>query len=249
MKRLMMGLTLFILIPVLAGAAFAGRVTVGTDGGLTVDGAVYQLISPAPAAPGPDVPQGTGLMWEWDGSSWKACLCQMVSFRALQAVEKYLDLSGLESSRTGIVTGWNTHGPEELYVDLMPWEENLNFQYADPITAGSSLSIDDAWFRFTIEGKGTYEVKSDAENYRFTHDKTHAGYHEDWGFFDYRTFVKGGQSGPEKFYFSQHIRSQIVDNLKGETVFQVSAVPVPGTAGLLISGLLGLAAVSRRSRA
>jgi hypothetical protein len=232
----------------LSGWAFAGRVSVDTGSTLTVDGTVYPLVSAKPSSAGPDAPDGTGLMWEWNSTAgtWKSCLCRMVAFRALQALEKSLALTAINSDQIDIVTGWNTHGPEEMYVDLMTWVEGDNFSYASDITAGADLAQDDAWFLFTVEGLGTYKVSSDYQNYAFEHEIDAAGYHADWDFFDYRQYVKNGGTGDETTYFSSVIRSQIADNFTGTTYFDVKAVPVPSSVLLMGFGLLGLCAATRK---
>ena len=248
MKKFAIGVSILLsFILGLSGVAFAQLVTLSSDSALTVDGNVYQLISAKPATDGPGVPDGTGLMWEWNSGngSWKNCLCRMVAFRALQALQNSLGLASINSDQINIVTGWNTHGPEETYVDAMTWVEGVNFDYADDITDGAYLTLNDAWFVFTIEGVGTYEVTSSYENYLFEHDSTVAGYREDWDFFDYRTHVKDVGTGDEVAYFSQVIRGQVVENLKGTTYFNVRAVPVPASAVLMIFGLLGICRIKR----
>lgn len=249
MKKLTIGVCILVFVFGLSAAAYAERVTVDLDSTLTVDGNVYQLISDKPSSGGPDVPDGTGLMWEWnsDKGTWKACLCRMVAFRALQALEKNLGLTDIKSDQINIVTGWNTHGPEEIYVDLMSWVEGDNFSYAGDITPGADLTLDDAWFRFTVEGYGTYEVTSSSLNYEFDHDENALGYHDDWDFFEYRSYFKKNEIGAEKAYFSSVIRSQIVDNLTGTSYFDVRATPIPGSALLMFFGLLGICGANRKS--
>ncbi|NDY71391.1 hypothetical protein DO021_21160 [Desulfobacter hydrogenophilus] len=248
MKKLTIGLCILAFVFGLSAAAHAEFITVGSDSILTVDGAEYQLISAKPSSDGPEVPDGTGLMWEWNSTSttWQACLCRLTAFRALQALETSLNLTTITSDQIDIVTGWNTHGPEEMYVDLMTWVENDNFSYAGDITPGADLTLDDAWFIFTIEGIGTYEVTSSAQNYAFEHDVDAAGYQADWDFFDYRRYVKNGGTGDESTYFSSVIRSQVVENLTGTTYFEVNAVPEPGSAVLMMFGLLGICGANRK---
>ncbi len=219
----------------LAGAA---SVTVGAESTITVDGTSYTLVSVPP--------DYSGLMWEVSGTGYKACLCKMTAFRALQALGIYLSNNDLPSAQINITTGWNTDGPEELFVESMPWVEGVNFSYADPITPGSLLTLTDAWYEFSYMG-ATYKVSSSYDNYRFSPDINHAGYVEDWDFFDYRTYFQTTSgSDPKKNYFSTILRPQIVDNLKGETWFEVSAVPIPGSGWLLGSSLLGLVGMGRR---
>lgn len=249
MKRFAIGVSVLLFIFGLSGVAYAQLVTVAaTPISITVDQNSYQLISEKPEASGPTIPDGTGLMWEWnsDKNVWKTCLCRMVAFRALQALEDYLGLEGINSNQVNIVTGWNTHGPEELYVDLMPWVEDVNFNYVDNITPGADLTLNDAWFIFTVEGYGSYKVSSSASNYEYQDDVNVAGYTEGWDFFDYRSYVKNGGTEDAATYFANVIRSQVAENFKGATCFEVKAVPVPGSALLMIFGLLGICGVSRQ---
>lgn len=187
---------------------------------ITVDGTRCELISSTPEIPGPERPQGTGLMWEWDskGNQWKECICQMVAFRAVQAFVESMRIKNIHSGSYDITTGWNTDGPAEI-MELTGWQGALT--YADPITAGEYLTLDDAWYDFTFAGM-TVRVRSTAGNYRFTHDTGHAGYHKDWNFFDYRTATQAGSgTTAEKNYFKNVVRPQIVNNFKGKTVYEV----------------------------
>jgi hypothetical protein len=241
MKRQFGWMLVGMLVLVFAGAAHGAIVNLTADDFVTVDGASYDLVSPQP-------PTGAGLMWEPDGSGgYKACICRMVAFRALQAVGQHVNISDFNSADTHILTGWNTDGPEELYVDNMPWVKDTNFAYADSMTPNEDLTRDDAWYQYTIGGQA-YRVESRAGNYEFTHDDQVAGYHADWDFFDYRSYVKGGGTGDEKTYFSGVVRSQIVDNFKGATSFDVNPVPVPAAVWLLGSGLVGLVGLRRRNQ-
>ncbi len=237
MNRIKLGMCVLLLIFGLAGSAFADTVTVNATDSLNIDGTSYSLVS--------DSYEGGGLMWEPSGTSYKACLCRMVAYGALQAVAGYLGITDLTSSEISIVTGWNTDGPEELY-ELMGWT-GTNFSYAQNMTDNASLTLADAWFEFTINGT-TYRVTSSALNYEFTVDGTESGYVEDYDFFDYRSYVKNGGTGATKSLFSSNIRDQIADNLSGVTYFDVQAVPVPGTAFLMASGLLGLSAMNRKRK-
>jgi hypothetical protein len=78
-----------------AGAAYGDIVNLGTGDLVTVDGTTYDLVSAKPTASGPALPDGAGLMWEWNAaaSDWKACICRMVAFRALQAVWQYTSIT------------------------------------------------------------------------------------------------------------------------------------------------------------
>lgn len=217
----------------------ATTVQVGADGIFTVDGTAYNLISTKP--------DYSGLMWEGDSASgYKACLCSMLSYRALQAVGQYLGTADINTADTAIVTGWNTDGPEHIYVHSLGWELGSEFQYARPITAPSALTLADAWFTFTISG-ASYQVNSLAANYVYTANTSHAGYMEDWDFFDYRTAVQNGNAtNDERLYFQTVIRNQIVTNFTNGGTFAVQPVPVPSTLLTLGSGLAALALVGRR---
>jgi hypothetical protein len=249
MRKIARCFLLVIVVLAFAGGAQAAIVNLAADDFVTVDGTAYELVTAKPTDPGPALPAGAGLMWEWNTSTsdWKACICQMVAFRALQAVGQYADITDFTSAGTDILTGWNTDGPVELYVDRMVWTEGANFAYADPITPNPQLDLDDAWYEYTINGT-TYRVESQAGNYAFTDDTGHAGYQAGWDFFDYREFVKDGGSGAKKSYFSGVIRPQIVNNFKGATSFDVAPVPVPAAVWLLGSGLIGLAGLRRKDR-
>ena len=143
------------------------------------------------------------------------------------------------------MTGWNTDGPEELFVDNMPWTE-ADLTYADPITANEYLTLEDAWYKFTIEGTGTYLVSSKAGNYAIDADTGHTGYQDGWDFFDYRTYFKTNQGLDDtKFYFRDVARPQIVENFEGGTSFDVTPVPLPAAFWFLGSGLAGLIAFKK----
>jgi len=233
MKKLLFILSAIAIVLLFEAAGVAGEtlVTVGAENLVIVDGSTYKLVSPKPATGDPAVtppPADTGLMWEWSAAKgdWKSCLCRMGGFRALQAVGTFLSIDDFNSSRTSIVTGWNTHGPEELFVENMPWVEGTNFSYAAPITSGTQLTLDDAWFTFTIDGIGTYRVSTFARNYKIDHDTGHPGYHVGWDFFDYRTYYKTHTGmDAEKEYFRDVVRGQIVNNYKGDTRFNISHIP------------------------
>lgn len=199
-------LALFLITAV----AHAKPVIVGSDSTLIVDEDVYTLKS--------EPPNYTGLMWEDGNSGKQVCGCGTMAFRAMQAFIKYLCLGKDKISRTvHIETGWSTPGAEEMYVEKMGW---TRFSYADVAADPRYLTIEDAWYRFTLGGR-SFLVTSDVHNYRFTPDPNHPGYHADWDFFAYRTYAKTQASGPEKAYFRDVVRPQYISNLMGETVFDV----------------------------
>jgi hypothetical protein len=226
-------LSLFFSI---TGTGNTAVITVPEADIVRVDNFDYKLVSTPP--------DYDGLMWEWNAEKeqYKACICRMTAFRSLQALEQVLPpISDINTGATDITTGWNTDGPEELLVDNMPWIKRDNFHYADSMTPGSDLAITDAWYRYIIDGMGTYMVSSAAGNYDFSHDKKHPGYDSNMDFFDYRTYFKTAPGmDAKKEYFRDVVRGQIVDNFKEETEFNVSSVPVPGAGLLLGSGLFGL---------
>ena len=229
MKKITLGFLVSMIVFAFAGATQGAIVNLAADNLVTVDGTTYDLVSPKPTDPGPTLPAGTGLMWEWnaDATTWKACICRMVAFRALQAAGQSVGITDFTSAITGILTGWNSDGPEELYVDNMPWVDGTNFAYAVSMTSNAELTLADAWYEYTI-GDQTYRVESRAGNYAFNPDTGHAGYRVDWDFFDYRSAVKNGSgNADEKAYFKNVVRSQIVDNFKEETSFNVNPVPIP----------------------
>lgn len=229
-------------LPLLAGVstAHAAGVTVGAESTISVDGTSYTLVADYSA---------DGVMWD---NPTKACGCKMSAFRALQAVGDYLDMNDtFSTSAISIRTGWNTDGPEELYLETMPWVEGVNFSYATPITATKNLTLDDSWYEFTTGGH-TYRVSMDQSTYYFKPDTGHAGYHSDWDFFEYRTFAQTTTGTPnEKVYFANVVKPQLINNLKGATSFEineVSHVPIPGAVWLLGSGLAGLVFTGRRKK-
>lgn len=244
-KRML--LTLAALSSLAAGTTVhAASVMVGAASTISVDGLSYTLVGDKP----------NGVMWEEDGQGgYKSCGCKMSAFRALQAVGDYLGLNDtFTTAAMRITTGWNTHGPEELYDETLGWKMGENFDYASPITDTKNLTLADAWYEFTlVPGGEGYRVNFDAWNYRFTHDSTLAGYHSDWDFFAYRTFAQNTiGTSDEMVYFRTVVRPQFIDNLKGETRFEVNAVapvPIPGAVWLLGSAMAGMAVVRRRKRA
>ena len=244
MKKLFyLGLCFFIIGSALP--ASAGWIGVSAEDGITIDGSEYILISDKPAGAQPLDPPG--LMWEYEVDHWKACICRMVAYRSLQALEQKLGLGNIDSSSINILTGWNTDGPEELYIDNMPWTET-DLAYADPITASEYLTLEDAWYEFTIEGTGICLVGSQAENYAIDADTEHDGYQEGWDFFDYRTYFKTNTGMDDtKLYFKDVARPQIVENFKGATSFDVTPVPLPAAFWFLGSGLAWLIAFKRKT--
>jgi hypothetical protein len=208
------------------GCRHAEFIAVGSGDLVVVDGVPYELISSMPEVPGPDRPEGTGLMWEWDGAmnQWKTCICQMVAFRALQAFGEYTRMPDIHSEYFDITTGWNTDGSDNL-MKLIDWKGA--FLYADPITDNEYLTLDDAWYDFATT-RLTVRIRPTADNYHFVHDTDHDGYHEDWDFFDYRTaFKTGSGTTAEKNYFKNVVRPQIVNNFKAETIFEIRLMHDP----------------------
>ena len=219
----------------ITGTGNTAVITVPEADIVRVDDFNYKLVSTPP--------DHDGLMWEWNAEKeeYKACLCRMTAFRSLQALEQFLSISSINIVEIDITTGWNTDGPEELFVDNMPWIKGDNFHYADSMTNSPDLVIADAWYRYVIDGIGTYMVFSTTGNYDFIHDENHPGYNPNMDFFDYRTYFKTALGmDDKKKYFRDVLRGQIADNFKGETEFNVNSVPVPGAGLLLGSGLLGL---------
>lgn len=226
-------------LPLLAGAntAHADSVTVGVESTISVDGKSYTLVAPYP----------DGVMWD---DAIKACGCKMFGFRALQAVGDYLGLDDtFTRSGMGVTTGWNTHGADELYIDTFDWVNGGGaFAYTSPITATPYLALADAWYEYTIGGH-TYRVQADASIYEFNHNTSHAGYHADWDFFDYRMYAQTAtDSTDEKNYFLTVVRPQLITHLQGATQFDVRPVPIPGAVWLLGSGLAGLVFTGRRKK-
>jgi len=225
-------------LPLLAGVnvAHADSVTVGPESTISVDGTSYTLVAPHPE----------GVMWD---TPTKACGCKMFGFRALQAVGDYLGLNDtFARGGMGVTTGWNTHGAEDLYIETFDWVNGGGeFAYASPITASPYLTLADAWYEFTIGG-APYRVQADASLYDFTPDPSHAGYHADWDFFDYRTHAQTTTgSSNEKVYFQNVVRPQFITHLQGATQFDVTPVPIPGAVWLLGSALAGMTFVRRRA--
>ncbi|MBL0699980.1 MAG: VPLPA-CTERM sorting domain-containing protein [Desulfosarcina sp.] len=243
-KSFYLVLCFFIIGSVLP--ASAALINVGAGDGITIDGSGYILKSEEPTGK-PPIDPPPGLMWEYATDHWKACICRMVGYRALQALDQHLGLGNINSSSINILTGWNTDGPEEIFVDNMPWTED-DLTYADPITANEDLTLGDAWYKFSIEGTGTYLVSSQAVNYTIDADIEHSGHQEGWDFFAYRTYFKT-HSGMDdtKMYFKDVARPQIVENFKGATSFDVTPVPLPAAFWFLGSGLAGLIAFKRKT--
>jgi hypothetical protein len=79
MKRFLIGLSAVLFLMLTFNPAHAATVTVGAGSTVTVDETSYTLVSE------PD--DYSGLMWEETGTGgYKACLCTMSAFRALQAL-------------------------------------------------------------------------------------------------------------------------------------------------------------------
>ena len=254
MKRFLIVPSICMFMLFFHNQAGAATVAVEPQNGIMIDGVDYLLYSGMPSTGDPSAtlppPDDTGLMWEWNAQNncWKVCLCRMVAFRALQALERHLAADGFDSGEIDIVTGWSTDGPEELYCDIMPWVQGDNFSYAASITSPAQLTVDDAWYEFTAGGTKTYRVASLASNYAFAHDTAHPGYHSDWDFFDYRTHYKTSASADdEKDYFANVIRGQVVDNFLATTAFAVTggdAVAVPAVSDGGAAGLVVLLSIS-----
>jgi len=212
MKKILLAVNTILFLAVIVATVHAESVIVGSDSTLIVDGDVYTLKS--------QPPNYTGLMWEEEQGAMKVCGCGAQAFRAMQAMAAYLGMD--EFSRSiAIKTGWSTDGAEEMSVGKMGWINGVNFSYGEAVTDPDYLTLQDAWYRFTVHGR-TFLVTSDAHNYRFTPDPSHPGHHEGWSFFDYRTYAKTHATGPEKAYFKDVVRPQFISNLMGETVFDVS---------------------------
>lgn len=227
-----------------SGTARAAIVPIDSNDPIVVDGTSYKLVT--------DAPDYSGLMWEetQPGSGvYKTCLCSMFSFRALQALAQFLDLDNLDKAAITIVSGWNTDGPEHIFVDSMGWDGGSTFSYTDPITASSELTLEDAWITFTVGGT-TYKVSSLAENYSFTDDTDHPGYRDEWDFFDYRTHFKTtSETDDAKNYFRDVIRSQVVANFTDGAAFDVTPVPVPAPFFCMGIGLVSMVLMGRRRSA
>ena len=245
--------TVFAVSAMLMGAGTASAMPAHVDGAtsnmVTVNGASFTLVSPGAASVPADY---SGIMWEETATGsgvYKACLCSMVSFRALQAVGQFVGLTAFNTDDITISTGWNTDGPERVYDEIMGWDKGDNFFYADSITDFRYLNLDDAWFTFDIEGIGEYRVSAMLSNYQYTDDTGNAGYHAGWDMFDYRTAVQAGTAtNPEKAYFQNVIRPQIAANLAAGADFDVTPVPIPGAVWLLGSGMAGLVFTGRRKK-
>ena len=231
-----------VSVGLVTGSVQAATVNVGSTGMVSVDGTTYTLVTTSP--------EDGGLMWEETSPSsgvYKACICSMFSFRALQAISEYLGISDMNTASTTIVSAWSTDGPEHVFTDTMGWKVGSNFIYTDPITASPSLTLDDAWLTFTI-GSSTYKVSSLAENYDFIDDTNHAGYQAGWDFFDYRRYFQTNPGMDDtKMYFRDVVRAQIVTNFTDGATFDVRPVPEPTTLFSMGLGITVLA-LSRRKR-
>lgn len=240
MKKAVVAVMVTMALIFSTGVCGATLVTVGSGGIVSVDQQHYNLT--ASAAEG-------GLMWEADAAGqFKACICSMLSFRALQAIGQHLGITDFTSAQIQITTGWNTDGPERIFVENLGWQEGTGFLYADPLADASQQTLDDVWFTFAIDGMGTYKVSAVADNYEIIADTAHAGYREGWNFFDYRTYAQTTPSTDAvKNYFQTVVRGQIVENYTAGAAFEVAPVPEPGTLLTFSAGLVLLAGIYRRS--
>jgi hypothetical protein len=97
----------------------------------------------------------------------KFCLCRAVAFRIAQICSQLWDDGVFRSYEVeGITTGWNTPGPQEMFVEVLGIASN-KVTIPDDATPYEDLPLNDSWYKVEFKNgrellfKGTDKIYGD----------------------------------------------------------------------------------------
>lgn len=136
------------------------------------------------------------------------CFCQRLGFRSAQAFLAMSGATAINSDTLTIVTHWNTHGAEELFIHAFGWPEERVI-YPDGLTDEDHLTAADAVYYFVpAEGDTAWSVQATAKVFPE-------------GFFEKRTAVRTATTPAAK-----ESAQQAFMPLKQQAIANLTTLPV-----------------------
>lgn len=139
------------------------------------------------------------------------CLCQRIAFRSAQAFLAATGATSINSDTLTIVTRWNTHGAEELFMYEFGWPDERVI-YPPDLTDEAYLTLADSIYYFVpAEGDTAWKVR--------TTDRVFPA-----GFFEKRTTFKTATTPEEK----QKAKQAFLP-MKTRAISNVATLPLTNT--------------------
>lgn len=195
--------TIFVIVLLIAGMWLIGKQNVHGEGTM-IPITTNELAVSSPA--------GT-VTYHYDDMDFEGgkCLCQRIAFRSAQAFLAANGATAINSDTLTIVTRWNTHGAEELFVDEFGWPGERVI-YPSDLTDEAHLTLADSTYYFVpAEGDTAWKVR--------TTDRVFPA-----GFFEKRTAFKTATAPEEK----QKAKQAFLP-LKTRAISNVATLPLTNT--------------------
>ncbi len=90
---------------------------------------------------------------EGEGDQRHPCLCRAMGYRVAQIASSAWSDGIFDVDDVKVETGWNSDGPEELFVDLMGLP-SVTYGIDGKISSPDAMSLADCWYRVTVISTG-----------------------------------------------------------------------------------------------